>query len=175
MSITYSITNSYSEICGEVAGDQKGWTDAFQTVSNDINGNYVDGVSITQGSPRRHVWTYAAGYQDDYSNGDYPVMHICPCISYSTQQVPSFVGSDYYCESGCPSNCGSMTFHSTDVLWDGQQCGNTLTNCCNNPDQPWFHKVLDTPSPDDIEIRLCIDQPTSDENVLVSLYDIYVK
>ena len=43
------------------------------------------------------------------------------------------------------------------------------------PDQPSFHKVLDTTTSDGIEIRLWINQPTGDENILVSLYDIYVK
>ena len=43
------------------------------------------------------------------------------------------------------------------------------------PGLPWFHKTLSTPTSDYIELRLCCDQTTSDEDVPVSLYKIYVK
>ena len=49
---------SYSQICGRVVGYQYGSTDAVDTVYgniSDINSYYVDGVSITRGSPRQHV------------------------------------------------------------------------------------------------------------------------
>ena len=35
--------------------------DAFEPNSQSIDGIYVDGISISLGSPRKHVWTYAAG------------------------------------------------------------------------------------------------------------------
>ena len=90
-------------------------------------------------------------------------------------QDQGFVGSDFYCESGGPDSLDFSAIYSGDVLWDGEQCGTAETACCTNRDLPWFHKVLDTPSLDDIEIRLCMRQATSDENVLVSLYEIYVQ
>ena len=44
-----------------VYGYQKGSPDAFSGRSQvNANGNYVDGISITRGSPRKHLWTYAA-------------------------------------------------------------------------------------------------------------------
>ena len=39
--------------------------DAFRRLGgagSGINDPYVDGVSITHGDPRNHVWTYAAAY-----------------------------------------------------------------------------------------------------------------
>ena len=52
----------YNDIRGMVIGYQKGYTTAFSRWhGKDINDAYVDGVSITIGSPRKHVWTYAAG------------------------------------------------------------------------------------------------------------------
>ena len=120
-----------------------------------------------------NIWSYVIGIQENnYNNAG---LKICSCGATSTMEVPSFVGSDYYCESGCPGIYSNPTIYSNDVLWDEQQCGVLEANCCTIPNQPWFHKVLDTPSIDDIEIRLCTDQHTGDENVLVSLYDIYVK
>ena len=177
--ISTSITNSYSQICGRVAGYQKGTPDAFfispsHLYSINLDGHYVDGVSITRGSPRKHVWAYAIGQIQE--NPTYDSNLLCPFGPASTQQVPSFVGSDYYYESGNTGGPSDPTIYSNDVLWDGEQCGPLETGCCSSTDQPWFHKVIDDgPSNDNMEIRLCVDEGTSNENVLVSSYEIYVK
>ena len=50
----------YSKICGMAVGYQRSQTDGFAATnfpSRSINGPYVDGVSITYGNPRKHVWT----------------------------------------------------------------------------------------------------------------------
>ena len=59
---TYGI--QYQQVCGRVRGYQFGTPDAFNTPhcpGIKIDKPYVDGVSITHGSPRMHIWTYAAG------------------------------------------------------------------------------------------------------------------
>ena len=67
VSITASVTSHYSQICGQVAGYQKGSTDGFNT--NGIDSIYLDGVSITRGSPRQHVWSYVIALQENvYTN-----------------------------------------------------------------------------------------------------------
>ena len=69
---------SYNKTAGYVRGYQKGTTDGFQgSQYYGISGPYVDGVSITLGSPdnRKHIWTYAIGYSKD---GSYPNKN-CPC------------------------------------------------------------------------------------------------
>ena len=86
--------------------------DAFHGL-RDINSNYVDGMYITYGSPRKHIWTYAVGLSDDNNyNGNYN----CPCAKYPGPAPPSFVGDHYYCESG---NTGKheYTFYN-DTLWE---------------------------------------------------------
>ena len=132
-----------------MAGYQKGNCGAFNTGQTDINGIYVDGISITQGSPLQHVWTYAVGQVEtyystcSYVNG---IIIACPCSPYSTQQAPapSFVGNDYYCESGNPIPSGNLaTIYSDDILWDGNQCRTLEAQCCTSSLQPWFRKVLD--------------------------------
>ena len=64
---------------------------------NDLDDAYVDGVSITVGSPRVHVWTYAAGFISTENQET----HNCPCNEgiYAGTSAPSFVGNDYYCEA----------------------------------------------------------------------------
>ena len=41
ISFTYPAVHSYSKICGQMAGYQKGSTDSFHNYKNDINGNYM--------------------------------------------------------------------------------------------------------------------------------------
>ena len=56
--------------------------------------NYLDGISVTHGSPRQHIWSFIGGY-DEQSRS-------CPCVNGSTvgSSIPSFVGQNYFCESG---------------------------------------------------------------------------
>ena len=61
-----------------------------------------------------------------------------------------------------------------DPLWDGEGCGSLEAECCATPGLPLFHQILDAPTTDYIEMRLCIDEVTTNENVLISSYEIYV-
>ena len=63
-------------ICGQAKAYQKGHTDAFHTTVS-IDNVYVEGISITLGSPRKHVWTYAAGLSDDGNHNS--GLDNCPC------------------------------------------------------------------------------------------------
>ena len=51
---------SFQHICGQTKAYQKGHPDAFDGKSTKgVDEAYVDGLSITLGSPRQHIWTYA--------------------------------------------------------------------------------------------------------------------
>ena len=170
---SYSI--SYSQVCGRVIGYQHGSPDAIhpgRKKKNNVNGAYVDGVSITRGNPRQHIWTFMAALQENffYRNG----RHECPCAPNSPVSVPSFIGNCYFCESGCPGHWQHNVLY-TDPLWDGKQCGLIEKPCCQAPGLPWFHKTLNSPTTDYIEMRVCGDQPTTDEDSPVGYYEIYVK
>ena len=95
----------YSQVCGRVRGYHRYTLDGF--LNRGIDGVYVDGVSITRGSPRKHVWSLGGS---TYNAG-------CPCSS--SREPASFVGIDYYCESGFPSG-PQNTFGVADPLWDGK-------------------------------------------------------
>ncbi len=91
------------------------------------------------------------------------------------QNVQSFVGNDYFCESGNPAQY-SYTFYSNDLLWDGDGCSSQELQCCSaHPNLPWFHKTFNSSTTDYIELRLCGSQYPSNEDVPISLYEIYVK
>jgi len=181
---------SYSKICGQVRGYQKGNPDAFYphvfarnsstgiiqphmyippVYSNTVNGVYVDGVSITLGNPRKHVWTYAAGWSDD----DNRKFSNCPCAGISIQVSPSFVGNNYYCESGNTGVPNSQTLYK-DVLWDGKQClsGNS---CCDAVGQPWFYRQLPTSEYEDLEVRICRDHHYTDEAIMIEKLQLFIQ
>ena len=164
----------YSQVCGKVIGYQVGYTDAADGRPNNININtyYADGVSLTHGNPREHIWTLMSGQGDRsrYHNR-------CPCGSVDPISAPSFVGSDYYCEAGYQGN-GSPTlgeFYSSDRLWDGKDCGSIETACCQRNLIPWFYKSIGHYTTDDIEMRICCNEGTNDEDAPIEQYDIYVK
>ena len=52
----YTTQLRYHRVCGRIIGYQIGSTDAFHG-SQSIDEPYVDGVSVTYGEPRKHIWT----------------------------------------------------------------------------------------------------------------------
>uniref|UniRef100_A0A1X7SRR3 Fibrinogen C-terminal domain-containing protein n=1 Tax=Amphimedon queenslandica TaxID=400682 RepID=A0A1X7SRR3_AMPQE len=162
---------TYNNICGRVTGYQYGSCDAFSggPHRNDIDSRYVDGVSITRGSPRQHIWTFAAGvYQTRIHNSN------CPCTSGTGTSPASFVGDNYFCESGNPNQQWAHTLYTADPLWDGQTCSSLEEPCCDAPGLPWFSRNFTTSSTQDLEFRICGDSSTIDEDSPVSMYEIYV-
>ena len=163
---------SYSRVCGQLRGYQSNYPDAFGPYivnsSLTINQGYVDGASITY----EHIWTYATGISYLYSTCG-PLCS-CPCNNGSTAQVPPYVGSDYYCETGYNAVGFSNESFLNDPLWDGQQCDGVEAPCCTDSNMPWFTKTLGETTTEDIQLRLCIDNSISDEETLLQLIELYV-
>ena len=168
----YDIDRQYGKVCGRVIGYQYGSPSAFHNRVT-IDQAYVEGVSITHGTRWVHIWSYAAGASEQGTCGH----SRCPCFP-DGQSQPSFVGNNFYCESAYQGDCfESGTFFPNDPLWDGQQCNNEGTCCTgdgvNTP--PWFSVVLANPTSDDIEVRICHNQDTNDEDTPIQLLEIYVQ
>ena len=170
---------SYSKVCGKIRAYQVQTTDSFGDVgrrrSDDIDTNYLDGVSLTHdGSPRQHIWSFAAALDEV---GTQPSGN-CPCINRDQASLatrpPAFVGNDYFCDTGSSGTFDRRTFHSDDPLWDGAGCG-PLNDCCSFNNPPWFYKQLPQPTTDSIEMRVCRDQVTGDEDIAIELIEIYVQ
>ena len=91
----------YSQVCGRIIGYQFGEPEAFRlSGGRTIDGQYVDGVSLTYGSPRQHIWTFAGALDEADPNND---ASRCTCTDSSRPNPPpSFVGNDYFCETGVP-------------------------------------------------------------------------
>ena len=165
----------YRKVCGQVIGYQLGSTDVFDNANHSIDSAYVDGVSITHGTPRSHIWTYAAGSRDSPGS-----INDCPCLvadgSFIPQTPPQYVGDDYYCESGNPSTysrfLNSLT-DTSDLLWDGKQCEGQC--CSNGKSPPWFSVDLPNPTSDDIEVRLCDTDNIDGEDTPIKLLELYIQ
>ena len=171
-SVKFPIGETYSHVCGRVRGYQYYTPDAFHPSSGKtINDVYIDGISITHGSPRRHLWSYAANLYEQY-RGRYN--SICPCArpdpDNSRWYIPAFVGTDYYCKSGFVINHEDRIAWE-DPLWDGAGCVTPGNTCCQR--HGWFHKQVQQTS-DSIEVRWCANQGRSDEDVLTDLVEIWV-
>ena len=167
-SVTYTTSGFYSHICGRVRGYQRGTMDAFHpSLGKTINDAYVDGISITRGSPRQHVWTYAVGVSEKDDHAQYR----CPCATNDYSRVPSFVGSNYYCESGF---VGYREYRTAweDTLWDGIRCEVTSNKCCNR--YGWFYRRVPRTN-DYLEVRWCSDQDRvgDTEDVFTDLVEIW--
>ena len=161
---------SFEHICGQAKAYQKGNPNGFQANNPSVNNPYVDGISITIGSPRKHVWTYAVGLSDDYDHGG---SHNCPCAVYPGPSPPAFVGNDYYCESGDVGTNDHTQYYLTDALWDGAGC--TAGNgCCAQISMPWFYRKLSVPVADDFEVCICKNEPRSNEGTAVDSLEIFV-
>ena len=166
----------YSRVCGKIIGYQQKSPDAFYPYNRvgqtTIDSYYVDGISLTHGSPRKHIWTFAAALHEYNSYPD----NVCPCTNTRNSQhasIPSFVGHDYFCDTGS-ENYFQHVFYGDDPLWDGEGCGEFNT-CCSWNTPPWFMKQLPSPTSDDIEMRLCSDENRVNEDFPVESLEIFVQ
>ncbi len=172
---------SYSRVCGRVNAIQRGTPDAFRQSIGDfvltLEDAYIDGVSITHGAEgsRQHIWSFVGGLFE--SGPTHNLESQCPCSNTNAIwpfQVPSYVGNDYFCDSGNPGPGFSFAeVYSDDPLWDGEGCG-PYSTCCENNTSPWFCTTLPQPTTDDLELRLCGDQDLSNEDIEVTLVEIYI-
>ena len=173
----YSSISEYQRVCGRVIGYQFSYPDGFGLRQLDLSINntrpYVDGLSITYGQPRHHIWTYAAGLSE---NSTYLTAANCPCSPETGQKPPRYVGNNYYCESGNQNineDSFLLSLYTDDKLWDGEQCEGTCCNGSRGP--PWFSVSLPNPTTESIEVRICGDQPTVDEDTPIELLEIFVQ
>ena len=149
---TYHIP--YNFVCGKAVGYGYYQTFAFHysttTGYNTIDDPYLSGLSITnknQGQ-RQHIWSYVAGYHESSSS-----TANCPCAVNAGRAAPSFVDTDFHCESGSHGTPTSR-WYTSNPLWDGKGCYSG-SKCCGRSRAPWFWKVLPEEATSDIEVRWC--------------------
>ena len=178
---SFSSARVYNKVCGRVIGYQVASTDGFAhgALHQNIDSYYVYGVSITYGMPRNHIWTLASGITESGGQFGVELGHNCPCSDPPSHaiQPPSFVGENYYCESGNTATSYPTWTHghlySGDPLWDGQQCEGQC--CSNGKTPPWFTVQLPNPTSDSIEVRICLPEQTDTDDVALQVLDLYIQ
>ena len=118
------------------AVDNCNWPSAIGKNPNhdNINSYYVDGVSITHGSPHQYIWIMMGGLFDARIDKECN----CPCTNGSDQNsiIPFFIHNDYFCKSGTCNSSSSFSWKSTlltaDPLWDGEGCDPIEQICCSS-------------------------------------------
>ena len=162
----------YTRVCGRIKAYQYSLTDAFEAYDDGrvttINGSYVSGVSLTHGSPRQHIWTFAAGISESQPTRD----DACPCDVTINIAIPPFVGGDYFCESGVNPTSVQHILYPDDPLWDGEGCSASST-CCLFNSPPYFTKQLPSPTTDDIEARIC--RWNAEDDTPIEFIELYVQ
>ena len=166
----------YQHVCGRIVGWQIGHPVAFygNDLGQGIDSYYVSGISITYGGPpREHIWSLAGTPDETFTNLD----GLCPCsiTGVSSLDPPSFVGNDFFCETGIDySFTAGLFYEDADPLWDGEGCGSTST-CCEFNNPPWFCKQLPEPTTEDIEVRICQVQGTNAEDTPFEHIELYIR
>ena len=168
-----SLGIEYSRVCGRINGYQFSYTNEFAsyiTYRGSIDSPFVDGIVLTHGNPRNHIWTFAGG-QNQYRSDS----NACPCNSDSySYSLPPYVGNDYFCDSGHRYNTQPpKTYLTNDPLWDGAGC--VSGSCCTFNSPPWFCKTLPHHTTDDIELRLCLDEVLTNEDILFERVELYIQ
>ena len=162
---------SFMKVCGRISAYQHASPDSHyggghynHIPGNQINEPYLDGVSITVGTPREHIWSFYGAVYENY------------CCPQAQDGHYNFIGTNYFCDTSNPHNQDwENAFFSDYLLWDGIAQCSTSSTCCAPSVGPWFNTTLTSPSMSDIEVRICGDESTDNEDTPVELLEIYVK
>lgn len=172
-SVIYSLNDiEYRKVCGKVIAYQVSRPTGFSANTMSIEDNYLDGVSLTYGSQRQHIWSFVIAANEDSMNSDQKCSCIYPSFAVST---PDFVGNDYFCDTAALNETGTdHVFYNEDPVWDGAGCGH-LNACCRFNSPPWFYKELSQPVIDDIEMRVCREGNRLERDIAIEEVQIYVQ
>ncbi len=159
-SLVINVPTTYSQIRGQIIGSVIGLCDAFTQFFNSnpsIEEGYLDGVSITHGHPRQHVWSFGAGRLVLVTQGDVRVI----ILTLTLQDILRPLSG--------------TTISATDCITGYYGMARTVSACCTFNSPPWFNVTLPTSTSNDIEVRICIDEPLEMENEYIKKMILQIK
>ncbi len=168
----------FCRVCGRVLGYQFSSTNGFFASQYDptlsLDDTYLDGVSLTHGeSPRQHIWSFVAGIAESAEG-----YSACPCSDAGNMvaAVPSFVRDNYYCASGDHGqSLQEESLYCEHLLWDGRGCAPHNTCCQRQGNSAWFCAELDQSASSDLELRLCGNEDTGNEDTPLQIIELYIQ
>ena len=146
--VLYNLFNiPFSKVCGQIRGYGFGSIDGLYNKDGEFQSEYVN-----------------ASYVDGISitsNGSH-IWTFSAGQCDSCDNKPDFIGNDWTCEgSGCPIS----GIFCTNILWDTNNCGRRTP----------FLKNLPRSTTADILMRVCRDEDRSNEDIGVSIVELYVQ
>ena len=85
-------------------------------------------------------------------------------------QPPQFIERDRYFCDGKPAY-KVETCNVRKLLFQEGSCA----RCASSTNPPWFYRQLPVHTTDNIEMRVCHDQPRSDEDIAIETFEIYIQ
>jgi hypothetical protein len=159
----------FTRIAGRIEALARGDLEAFSVgVAASLDNTYVDGVSITVGDPRTHVFTLGVGSAGGAG--------ACPCGA--GVPAPAYVGEGMLCEdrpaSGDVDSAATAdeAFDLDNALFD-DDARNAACNQSFVPNE--FDITLPAPSTGPIEVRVMVDGDDPHEAILLQRLDISVR
>ena len=141
----------------------------FYTLGSIVTDGIIpaDGVTLTHSTPAQHIWTFAAATNSFIG---------CPCNPSATASLNvdtvEFADSNYYCDVTADSVAEK-------TLWAGD-CGileTELPECCNVNGPPFFVSTLTSPTSENVDARLCIENAVGphDAALFIQRMELYVQ
>jgi len=139
----------YSKVCGRIKAYMVGTPDGFhkQVGKPHLSANYVDGIVVH--SRNTHIWSFVGGH----------------CNCFDTNKLPPFVGKDWTCSNPWPKCFKRGEICLDKIIGDTQQCG---------ADVDMFNKNLNSRNTD-VSVKICRDSNVYDEDIALTLLEIYVQ
>ena len=165
----YHVGISYSNVCGRVIAYQVGKPNAYSSRRS----NGVDGITLTYGAPKVHIWTFVAAAQGKY----YRYIHnACPCLNLSDHNIaepPEFISNHYFCDTAALWTKPGV-YYKRNPLWDGMGCKKN-NQCCSFNHPPWFYRRLPESTSRPIKMKISLNEKPADEDLAIVAIDIYVQ
>ncbi|MCC7110692.1 MAG: hypothetical protein IT382_15470 [Deltaproteobacteria bacterium] len=171
-SATLAPLHPFTEVRGTVRALGAGGSDAFRDQAPSASERYLDGVALTVGTPRRHLFAFAHGLSDGFGT-DSPASE-CPCAGGTSP--PTFVGGAYLCEAPRASVLpdGTRLYDNDDVLFDGLLIDDP--GCVGAPESaPEFQVALGASSDEALELHVMQSQAPSDEDLAIVAVELWVR
>ncbi|HEU0034265.1 MAG TPA: fibrinogen-like YCDxxxxGGGW domain-containing protein [Kofleriaceae bacterium] len=160
---------SYREVMTTLLAFQRGTADGYEGQGS-IDDAYLDGLSITVGTPRQHVASYAVGY-DEATGCNMMGACTCPCLGGIA--APAFAPeAARRCEAGALSVSIDGTVVFADPLFDGVELP---AACAGEGRAEPIQTLLGGATSDPIEARLMRNEIVQAEGLVLSRLELWVR
>ena len=182
-SVTFQVNEEYSQVCGRVHGYSRSETSindpgGFRYFYENNNSNitspsdtdfFASGLTLYREIDDEHIWSFIAGTPSLNSIS----IEGCPCDTGENDffdtfgDLPSFIGTDYFCETATSDK------EVDTPLWDGLNCIDG-SECCDYGTPPYFQRVL-SPSYDNIVAKLSVEKNIFEADIAIYFMEIFVR